>query len=469
MTFSLRPVQRPMVDFLLDHKRGTLASFMGSGKTSAVLTVCDALLLSGSAKRILIMGPLRVARSTWSDEARRYFPHLSVAVVVGKPEERYAALARNADISTVNYQVIQWLVDHYGEKDWPFDTVIADESVMLKGVRTRQGSKWGQALKRVAFTKVLRWYNLTGMMTENGLGDLWGQQFWVDQGQRLGRSYSAFEARWFRAVPNRGKGAFATMEPMPHAQGETQDLILDVCLMIDPKDWYQLAEPIVTTVKVELPPEARKRYREMEKDFYTKVQGHAIEAFAAGAKSQKLKQLASGSVYLDPSVENDEDPGRRAWKEVHDEKLQALESIVNEMGGAPLLVAYHFVSDLARLTKRFPQGRSIKTLKDEDAFKAGTVPIGFVHPKSIGHGVDGLQRVCNTLVFFSSDWAAGPHFQLVERIGPMRQMQAGLDRPVFLYYLVARATVDEDVMERLRSKHDVFETLMAGIKRRTEE
>ena len=132
----------------------------------------------------------------------------------------------------------------------------------------------------------------------------------------------------------------------------------------------------------------------------------------------------------------------------------------------PVLVAYHFKSDLARLLKAFPAGRALdadpRTLK---AWNAGSIPVLFAHPASAGHGLN-LQDGGNILVYFSHWWNLEERQQILERVGPTRQMQAGYDRPVFVYNLVARDTVDELVIERVESKREVQDILIAAMKRK---
>jgi SNF2 family DNA or RNA helicase len=203
----------------------------------------------------------------------------------------------------------------------------------------------------------------------------------------------------------------------------------------------------------------------MEKNLYTEIGGTPIEALTAGMKSQKLLQMASGAVYLN-AVLGEVQRGPKNWKEVYDGKIQALDSVVSEAAGAPVLVAYYFVSDLSRLSAAFPHGR----LLDADpatirAWNAGQIPLLFAHPKSAGHGLN-LQDGGNILVFFSHDWNLEEYLQIIERIGPTRQAQSGYDRSVYVHYLVARDTVDEDVLARRESKRAVQDVLMASMKRR---
>jgi SNF2 family DNA or RNA helicase len=377
---------------------------------------------------------------------------MNVSVITGVEKERLAAVRAPAQVYVTNYEQLVWLVAYWGDK-WPYATVVLDESTKVKNFRLRQGGKRAQALGGIAHTRIKRLIELTGTPASNGLKDLWGQSWFLDAGTRLGRTYSAFSTRWFRT----GYDGFGLL-PMPAAQTEIQDKLRDVCLTIEAKDWFDLREPIVNDIMVDLPPKARKHYRDMEKEMYTELEGIEVEAFNAAAKTIKCLQLAAGAAYTDDT--------RKNWTETHKAKLEALESIIEEAAGMPVLVAYNFKSDLERLLKAFPQGRHLDkspgTIKD---WNAGKIPVLFAHPASAGHGLN-LQDGGNILVFFSPNWNLEEHLQIIERIGPTRQLQAGYDRPVFIHRIIARDTVDELVLERLTTKRRVQDILLDSMKKR---
>lgn len=447
-----------MTDHVIANPRCALFAFMGAGKTNAVLAAIDALLFAGSVRKVLVLAPLRVARSTWPEEAKKWkqLAHLSVQPITGTQAERRLALDTPADIYTINYENLPWLVETLGGA-WPFDMVVADESTRVKSFRLRQGGKRSAALRGLAHTKVKRWVNLTGTPAPNGLMDLWGQSWFLDQGQRLGRTFSAFTQRWFR--PRFGSDPrYPVLEAMAHAQDEMQGALKDLCLTLDAKDWFDIEAPITAAVYIDLPPKARKHYREMEKLLFTQIAGNDIEAFGAAAKTVKCLQLANGAAYLNGSNEE--------WEEVHDEKIQALASIVEEAAGASILVAYHFKSDLARLQRAFPAGRALDS--DPDTIRQwnlGEIRLLFAHPASAGHGLN-LQDGGNILVYFGHWWNLEERQQIAERIGPVRQRQAGHARPVYIYNIVARDTVDVDVIERIATKRDVQAILLDAMKKR---
>lgn len=453
-----RPYHPTIVNHILDHPRCAIYAGMGLGKTVATLSAIDILSLIDDGP-VLVVAPLRVAQSTWPDEAAKWahLRDITVSAVVGSVAERCAALAKRAMVYTTNYENVPWLVEHFGDK-WPFRTVIADESTRLKSFRLRQGGSRAQALAKIAHTKVERFIELTGTPSPNGLQDLWGQAWFLDRGERLGRSFDAFRYRWFQTIQVGVDRHAIRLEPLRHAQTEIQERLADICLSLDARDWFDIRDPIVNVISVELPAKARKLYRAMEKEMFMQLDtGHEIEAFDAASRTTKCLQLANGAIYTDA--------GCTAWEEVHDAKLQALDDVIEEAAGMPVLVAYQFRADLARLQRAFPKGRALdknpQTIRD---WNAGRIPVLFAHPASAGHGVN-LQDGGNILVFFGHWWDLEQFQQIIERIGPTRQAQAGYDRPVFIHHLIARDTVDELVMARRESKRAVQDLLLEALKR----
>lgn len=451
-----------ITNFTLDVPRPLIWSDMGSGKTASTLTALDALSLSGESHPALIIAPLIVARDTWPDEVRKWnhLRHTDIMPIIGSERERLAALRYDVSTYTVNYDNLVWLVEHFGER-WPFRTVVADESRRLKSFRTKQGGKRTAALAKIAHTKAKRFIQLTGKPAPKGLDDLWGQAWFADGGQRLGRTYTAFKQRWFRTSPD-GFG----VEPFEFAQEQIHDALRDICLRIDMADYLDLELPVSVPRYIELPVAVRAKYREMEKEMFTRIEDRNVEAFNAAARTQKCLQLANGAVYVDPLVEGEENRGPKEWREVHDLKLQMLESIVEEAGGSPVLVAYHFKSDKARLLKAFPKARDLSDPVQMREFKTGKYEVGLGHPASMGHGVDGLQEHCHRIAFFGHWWDLDQRDQIIGRVGPVRQFQAGHKRPVYIYDIIARGTVDELVLARHESKREVQDILLEAMKGR---
>lgn len=457
--FTPRPYQDLIINHEIDILRCNVWAGMGMGKTVATLTALEDLFMSGSENRpALVLAPLRVARSTWPDEADKWehLRNIEVQTIIGSPKERTAALLNsNASVFTTNYENLVWLVETLGER-WPFGTIVADESTRLKSFRLRKGGKRAAALAKVAHKHIDRWMNLTGTPSPNGLQDLWGQAWFLDQGQRLGRTYGAFTGRWFNSIPI-GNTGICKIEARPYAQEQMQDALRDVTISLNAADWFDIEDPIHNVIQTELPAKAMAQYREMEKEMFLELNDTGIEAPNAAAKTIKCLQIASGAIYTD-------DAG--SWSELHDAKIQVLESIISESGGMPVLVAYHWKHDLERLLKAFPKGRHLdaepQTLRD---WNEGKIPVMFAHPASAGHGLN-LQDGSNILVFFSHWWDLEQYQQIIERIGPTRQIQAGHNRPVFIHHIIAADTMDNMVMERRNSKREVQDILLEAMKKR---
>lgn len=474
MKFIPRPYQGLISNFILDHERGNVFASMGTGKTGSSINGFDTLRMFDEAKHLLVLAPKRVAKNTWPREVAKWnesFGHLSVAAAVGTEAERMAALRAKADITTINYDMLPWLVEKAGNQ-WYWDMVVADESTRLKGLRisiqksklgkefiTGQGSVRAKALAKVAHKYVKRWINLTGSPAPNGVVDLWGQMWFVDAGRRLGNSFSSYEDRFFRHV--RGGDGYTKIEPMPFSQKIIEDLIRDCCITIDAKDWFDIKEPIETIVKVQLPSSARKQYDEMQKELFTQVLANGVnqevEAFNAGSKSNKCLQIASGNVYYDD---------KRNWAKVHDEKIEALKSIVEETNGEPLLVRYSFRPELERILQAFPRAKFFDDkLSTEEAWNRGEYPMLVTHAASAGHG-SSLQDGGRILVDYSQGWNLEEDEQIIERIGPTRQLQSGYDRAVFRYRIVAEDTIEETaVLPRIKQKMSVQDALKEAMKR----
>jgi hypothetical protein len=466
------PYQDVMLKHVLDVPRCAVWAGMGMGKGVAVLTALDALFLAGEDHPVLVLGPLRVVNKVWPNEARKWkhLRQVHVLPITGSETERRISLKFDASIHAINYENLEWLVEYWGQR-WPYKTVVADESTRLKnyrgGFRTHPtsgkvflqgaGGVRARALGTVTHTHVKRFIQMTGTPSPNGLADLWGQMWFLDAGARLGRTNEGFKQRWFQKAWD-GYG----IEPLPFAQAQIQDRLRDICLTIDPKDYFDLKKPHVNDIYVDLPPKARRHYKEMEDEMFTQLDEHAVEAFGAAARTQKCLQLANGAAYLG----SPDDPGERRWAPVHDAKLEALDSCLTEAAGMPMLVSYEFKSDRARILKAFPKGVDISTDEGLKTFMRGKVPYGLAHPASMGHGIDGLQDVTNIITFFGHNWNLEQYDQIIGRIGPMRQFQSGHNRLVFINHIIARDTVDELVMARRETKRTVQDLLLEAMKRR---
>lgn len=446
--FEPRDYQRIGAQFLLEHHRCNLWAVPGLGKTAMSYMALDTLKLAGSNLfPALAIAPKPVCELTWPAEQQKWteFAGIKVNLILGHYSERAMALTDTADLSIINYENVPWLLKHLRGR-WPFRIVIADEARRLAGFRLRGGGVRATALSAVA-RQVGRWVNLTGTPAPNGLKDLWGQQWFVDFGSVLGHSYDAFMQRWFYQNPYD-----RSVEPRANADREIHEAVASTSLALRAEDWLPVHAPNFFVREVELPPAARAAYRSMERDLFAEIGDAEIDAVNAAAKSGKLLQMASGAVY----------DNERAWHFIHEAKVEALASIVDELGGEPLLVACWFKWELEIIRRKFPDFELFSgTTAHEAKWNAGKIPIMGINPASKGHGVN-LQYGGRAIAYFTQIWDLELVEQVRERIGPVRQLQAGLHRAVLIYNLVARDTLDEEALERQESKCTVQQALMAA-------
>lgn len=453
MKYTPRSYQEKIIRHIMSRKRCAVYAGMGLGKTSATLEAIRRIRLKHPKLKTLIIAPLRVAQSTWPDELKKWtdFKGLRVSVVCGNQRQRAQAYETSADIYTINYENIPWLVNYCGDK-WKFDLIVVDEATRLKGFRSRQGTQRAKMLASVAY-RSQGFIELTGTPAPNGLLDLWGQLWFIDKGKRLGKSFSAFQKKYFYPIVHGGAAQrWCEWRPFEGSDQKIRALLSDVAITVNPEDYFDVAKNIFNDIVVELPKNVMRQYRKFARELYLELaSGEEITAANAAVKTNRLLQMASGAVY----TENGE-----GYNIIHTAKIEALGSVIEEANGAPVLCAYSYRHEVERIRQAFPFARvldqSPQTIRD---WNEGKVPLLLAHPASCGHGLN-LQDGGNILVFFSCTWSLELHDQIIERIGAVRQAQAGHDRPTFVHYLIAKGTLDEAVKERLATKRDVLDVLL---------
>lgn len=433
--------------FILKNPYCALWAKPGMGKTALVYAALDALKIAGSGFfPALVLAPKKVCELVWPVENQKWtqFADLRVVPLFGTKEQREKRLMQRGDIYVINYELLPWLVQRFGA-NWPFKILIADEATKLKNFRLKHGGIRSSALGGL-IDKFGRVIELSGTPAPNGLKDLWGQLYFLDKGKRLGNSYTAFLDRWFTEDPYTNE-----IVPKANAFGEIYAAIADITLALRPEDWFDIDEPIFMEKRVDLPPDALKLYERMENEFFLKLDENEIDAKNAMALSTKLLQIASGTVY----------DNEGATVPIHDAKIEALRSIMEESGGEPVLTVYQYRSQIKALQAAFPGTRVFKTKQDQDDWNAGRIQHMLIHPDSAGHGVD-LQDGGRTIVFFTGTWNLEHRLQVIERCGPMRQLQSGHPRAVMVYDLIANDTIDIEVLARMQGKLTTMEALMVA-------
>ena len=445
---DMRNYQRRATDFIKRTRRAGLFLDMGLGKTISTLTALSDMLEGGVINRVLLIAPLRPTQGVWRQEARKWqhTKHLTFKLITGPEQKRLMALKSQAQIHIVNVDNMRWLLRVLRSQErrngWPYDTLVIDESSMFKKAATKRFTSIRHQVKRFDRRVIL-----TGTPTPKGLLDLWSQIFILDEGQRLGAQVERYRSRFFTSAGFKGYG----YSPDDDAQTKITELISPIILTMRAEDWLELPPTIKQEVYVDLPPSAMKLYRKLEDEMFLEMEMGSTEALSAASLSAKCWQLANGFIYLEDGA------GEKVWQATHDTKLEALEEIIDGVGGN-VLVAYWFKPDLARLRAKYPKAPCIADCKNERALEkmqaewnAGKHPVMFVHPQGAGHGLN-LQVGGNTIVFYSMLWAREYYAQVIERIGAARQISTGRDH-VMVKHIIARNTVDQVMLATQRERH----------------
>lgn len=432
-TFTPYKHQTAGIDWVINRPACALFWGMGTGKTVTTLTAIDHLLFDlleeGPA---LVIAPKRVAENTWSKETAKWehLRHLRVSRVMGTRAQRLAALSAPADVYVINRENVVWLVEEVG-KQWPFPVVVIDE---LSSFKSAQAKRW-KALRRVR-GRIRRLIGLTGTPRPNGLEDLWPEVYLLDQGERLGRTLGAFRARFL--VPEKMNGHIVySYRPREGAEAEVYDRLSDLCMSIRKDDVLSLPGQIYEDIELDTPPALLKKYKQFERDKVLECldTDGEIVAGTEAALTGKLLQFANGAIYdLDGGVHH-----------VHDVKLDALEELIEEAGGDPVLVLYAFKHDADRIRARI-NCRALDSEADIDAWNRGEIPVALAHPASIGHGLN-LQDGGHITVWFGLSWSLELYEQANERLN--RPGQKNVCR---VYHLVMKGTHDERVLKALQKK-----------------
>ena len=418
------------------------------GKT--VTTLSAIRQLRWDIGRVLVIAPKRPAIDTWPEEIEKW-EHLSdldYAVAVGSAAKRDAALKQQAFITIINRENTKWLVDRYGKKRWPFDCIVIDELSSFKSSKSQRF----RALKRIR-PFVRRVIGLTGTPAANGYMDLWAEAYLLDGGQALGRTLTGYRDQYF--TPGRRNGmVIYDWDLRPGAREQIHKRLEPISVSMKAEDYLDLPEMQTIEKTVSLSDAALKKYRQMERDLLLEVDGETIDAVNAAALTTKLLQISSGAVY-------DED-GRVV--PLHDEKLEALDELVEAAGGENLLVFYVYRHELDRLKARYPQAVDIKEPDAIRRWKAGEIRMLLAHPASAGHGLN-LQSGGHVAIWYSLTTSLELYQQACKRLH-----RQGQDKPVINYLLLSKDTYDEVVYhDILQNKEKEQNAVLTALKARLRE
>lgn len=443
MKYVPHEYQKYAEDFIINNPACGLLLDMGLGKT--VITLTSLWLLKFEyfeIDKILVIAPLRVAHDTWSRECEKWdhLKGLKISKILGPEAERQRALEAKADIYVINRENIEWLCNNY---DFDFDMVVIDELSSFKS----SASKRFKALRKVR-PKIKRIVGLTGTPAPNSLMDLWSEINLLDMGQRLGRFIGGYRNEYF--LPDkRNQQVIFSYKLKEGAEERIYNKISDICVSMKACDYLNMPDKIINVIEVDMLDKEKKLYNKLEKEMLIPFEDGNIDAVNAAALSNKLLQMANGAVY-------DE---KKAVKEIHSKKLEALEDLIEGANGKPVLIFYSYKHDKERISKRF-KVQEILTSEDIEKWNKGNIPIAIAHPASAGHGLN-LQGGGSTITWFGLTWSLELYQQSNGRL-----WRQGQKDTVVIHHIVTKGTMDEAVMKSLSEKRIGQDSLINAVKAR---
>lgn len=445
---DLHEYQKKAVEHIITHKYCGLFLEMGLGKTVSTLTAVEKLMYDYlEVNSVLVIAPKRVAETVWAEEAQNWehLRHLTFSKIIGTERQRLEAFHKKADIHIISRDNIAWLCGICAS-NLPYDMLVIDE---LSSFKNHQSQRF-KAL-RLARPWIKRVVGLTGTPAPNGLIDLWPQIYLMDRGERLGKTITKYRSTYF--TPGRSNGYVVyNYNLQGGAEQAIRNKIGDICISMQAQDYLNMPMLTSNVIRLSMPDDIQDAYDKFEKDSIMKLVNNEVEitALNAAGLSNKLLQFANGAIY-------DED---KNVYPIHDIKLKALEEIVEEACGKPVLVAWTYQFDRDRIMKYLSKykPRELKTAKDIQDWNAGKVQLMLAHPASAGHGLN-LQAGGNIIVWFGLTWSLELYQQFNARL-----YRQGQKRGVIIHHLCMNQTHDEDVMLALRNKDKVQMSLMNSIK-----
>lgn len=451
MKYIAHDYQTRAIDWCMNKPRCGLFLPMGAGKTVITLTAVSALKEKGEANKVLIIAPIRVARTTWPAEIEKWdhTKHLTYTVIDGDAKKRTRALEQDSDIYIIGKEQVVWLCETVG-KSWPFDMVVVDE---LSTFKNPQAQRF-KALKKVV-KKFKRFIGLTGTPAPRGIPDLWSQIYLIDAGIRLGKSIGSFRKQYL--IPERSNGYIVYSWAVRNGvQKEIEEKISDVVMSLDSSECVELPDINYINVPITLPKTVKKRYDAFKKDLVLELSTTDVSASNLGVLCGQLLQFTSGQIYThDPSLPVDT---------IHDGKLKALSDVLTSANGEPVVIYYYFKHELDRIINLLESNNlRYSTLEKDSDLKRWNnheLDVLLLHPVSAGHGLN-LQAGGSVII-----WYCLPNFNLeLYQQANARLYRQGQTEKVRVYHLLVDDSIDVDMMYALEKKEVTQSTLLEALRR----
>ena len=443
---DLRPYQKYGVGWLEEISRqrlgGILADDMGLGKTLQVLTHLLRAKEAGELKEpALVVCPKSVV-DVWISEARRFAPSLNVLDLSGPWRERLKSDIENRDLIVITYGLVSRELNRLKQKR--FFAIVADESQNMKNHR----SIAARAMKNLTAGHRIC---LTGTPVENNLIELWSQFDFLIPGL-LG------DLKSFKGVFVNAGAEDVDSAPVDILKERIRPFILrrlkeDVAKELPPK---------TTIVKsIALSNEQRDLYEAVRLSTNQIVQEEIASRGIAKSQIQIFSALMKlRQVCCDPGLIL----GDEISSKITSAKLQQLLDMVKELHqeGRKVIVFSQFTSMLSRIGDALRQegieyvqltGSTQDRKTPVDRFQNGAVQVFLISLRAGGSGL--TLTAADTVIHYDPWW--NPQ---VENQATDRAYRIGQDKPVFVYKLIARGTIEERIVELQKKKGELARDIL---------
>jgi len=412
-----------------------LADDMGLGKTIQVLAV---LLSRAQTGPSLVIAPVSVCPN-WFQEAARFAPTLNLKEFRYGDRRKILDDLEPFDVVVTSYGLLQQDGEMLHEVEW--NTVVLDEAQAIKNAATKRSAA---AMRLKGKFRIIT----TGTPIENHLGELWNLFRFLNPG--LLGSLDSFNRRFATPIVKYDdKGARARLKKIlrPFLLRRTKDQVLD-----------ELPPKTEITLRVDMHPEERSLYEALRRNALERIDKGDGEdqRFVILAELMKLRRACcNGSLVL---------PDR----EFPSSKLEAFGEILDDLraNGHRCLVFSQFVDHLAILRASLNEaGVSYAYLdgstppeerkRQVEVFQAGEKECFLI---SLRAGGTGLNLTAADYVIHMDPWWN----PAVEDQASDRAHRIGQERPVTVYRIVAKDTIEEKIVDLHATKRDLAESLLEG-------
>jgi SNF2 family DNA or RNA helicase len=443
----------------------------GVGKSATVINILrNKYNLHKQVLPTLVITP-PVVITNWKREILMWskIPDAKIIPLVGSGKQRAKLLheAPHDSIVITNYEALL-MPDLFDELKLFLNRgpscLVLDESHKCKDIGSKR-TKRAVELSNVANYR----YLLTGTPILNNLMDIYSQFLILDRGERFGKNFFSFRARFFedknRHMPM-GKH-FPNWQPIKHADQSIKDLIAPVSMHVEKSTCLTLPPFVRKVIEVELGKDQLRLYEQMRKDLIATIQTpgqgerHSIAELAI-TKALRLQQIVSGHLRLEG--ENGHDAKTITIKD--NPRRDALKQILEDI--AP----YHKVLVWAVFHSNYDDIREVCTSlkleyaelhgqvsnRDEQIDNFNTNPncrVLIGHPGSGGIGVNLV--AASYSVFYSRSFSLEFDIQ-----AEARNYRGGSERheSVTRIDLITPNTIDELVMKALASKTAISDSIL---------